>query len=700
MAEETTKRRRRKSDKIGRSVHWLYLLFLAISMLLVGRLFYIAVIWKPDPEIASALSPKSVRKTIQPSRGAILSNDGDILAMTLPVYDIYMDCTVQKDRYAAMKDRHKGDSLESAWLAKARMLAEGLSSEIGGKSAQGYYAMIRDGRKSGKRYLRICTGVERPALNALRQLPLFDEDPNKGGLIVETSYVRRYPYGKLARRTIGFIRNIKSTAGNTHVGLEGKYDHILHGREGVEYLRITDGKMRVRDNDSIYIKAEDGMDIRTTLDINIQDIADRALREQIGSVEEIEGGCLVLMEVATGGIKAMVNLSRDSLTRALEETQNFAIGRRGEPGSVFKTVTLVSCLSDGYIRSLDETIPTNHGVVKNSKCKTDNHIRDWEIRHGTHEISVLDGFKISSNYVFATLAIENYAKRPKQYIDNIYMYKLGEAYDFDIEGLRSPTIPSVKGPEWSNTTLGNVGFGYSTEETPLHILTFYNALANRGKMMKPYLVKSIERHGEVVERRGPSVLNSSICSKAVADTVKRALEAVIEEGTARRLKGAKCAVAGKTGTSFAVIEGSKNPYQDAHGNRKYQGTFVGYFPAESPKYSVICTIYSELTRKSFQGGGLPAMAVKTLVDELYTTDERWREELRKSGRVPAMAARAVDIERGKVPDISGLGLRDAVKAIEDAGYKCSYSGIGKVTSQTPQAGADAAAGTTINIVLG
>jgi len=692
MAE--VKKKKGKKDRIGRSVHWLYVLFLLISIALVVRLVDIIVRFQPDPQIASALAPRSIKTTSEPSRGAILSRDGDILALTLPIYDVYMDCTVQKSTFA---QKSGTDSLEAAWLAKASKLSEGLAAVLGDRSAADYYKLIRDGRNRGRKYVPICKKIERPTLNKLKALPLWEEGANKGGMIVERSFVRRYPYGTLARRTIGFVRNNKSTAGNRLVGLEGKFDHILHGTQGVEYLRITDNGMRVRDNDSAYVKAVDGLDIRTTLDIGMQDIADKALRQQIDTVQEIEGGCLVLMEVQTGAIRAMVNLLRDSTSKRLEETQNLAIGRRAEPGSVFKTVTLVSCLSDGYIKSLDETLPTNHGVIRNTKCKQDIHIPDWEREHNTREISVLDGFKISSNYVFATLAVENYAKRPKQYIDNVYMYKLGEAFDFDIEGLRTPTIPNPKSPDWSNTTLGNVGFGYSTEETPLHILTFYNALANRGRMMKPYLVESIEKHGSVVEKRGPSILNSSICSKAVADTVKRALAAVTEEGTARRLKNAKCAVAGKTGTSFAVLENGQ--YQDESGRRKYQGTFVGFFPAEDPQYSVICCIYSKLTRKHFQGGGIPATAVKTVVDEVYSIDERWMGELAKSGEVPAVEPVKQQLEWGKVPELKGMGLREAVYSIENSGFKCSYKGVGKVSSQSLPAGKKVASGNTIEIVL-
>ena len=693
MADTTTKNKRKK-DRVGRSVHWLYVLFLLISLGLVARLVWIVIAFQPDPQIASVLTPRSIRNTEEPSRGAILSRDGDILAMTLPIYDVHMDCSIQKKEF---KQKAKADSLEADWMRKAGELSKGLAAVLGDKSAEAYFNLIKEGRRQDRRYVSICSKIERPTLNALKQLPLWKEGPNKGGMIVERNFVRRYPYGTLARRTIGFVRNNKSTAGNRLVGLEGKYNHILHGTQGVEYLRITDNGVRVRDNDSAYVKAVDGNDIRTTLDINLQDLADKALREQIDSIDLVEGGCLVLMDVKTGAIRAMVNLLRDSVSRRLEETQNLAVGRRGEPGSVFKTVTLVSVLSDGYIKSLDETIPTNHGFIKDTKCRQDTHIGDWERNHNTREISILDGFKISSNYVFATLAVQNYKDRPKDYIDHIYMYRLGEAFDFDIDGLRTPVIPSVKSQDWSNTTLGNVGFGYSTEETPLHILTFYNALANKGKMMKPYLVESIEKHGDIVEKRGPSILNSSICSKAVADTVRRALEAVTEDGTAKVLRNAKCKVAGKTGTSFATFEGGG--YADAQGRHKYQGTFVGFFPSDDPQYSVICTIYSKPTHQHFQGGGIPARAVKTIVDEAYSMDGRWREEVPAGGTLPSFGKGAGQAAPGQVPDVKGLGLRDAVEDIESAGYKCSFKGIGHVTSQSVAAGTAAPAGTTVELIL-
>lgn len=627
LPQQSTKKKR---DRIGMVLYIFYVLLLVLTVLVIAKLVYFQLIWKPEPRIANALTPSIVKRTVEPVRGNIIDCNGRLLAMSYPIYDIHMDCTVMKAEYGKMKNREKGQMKEQEWMEKARLLSQGLAELVPGTNAEKMFSQIKEGRARGRKYLPVAKGVDRSTMLKIKDLPLYKEGANKGGMIVETRNVRKYPYGRLARRTIGFVRDNKGLPeeeikGNP--GLEGRYDAILHGKDGREYLKQTD-RGRVRNYDSSYVRAVDGKDLRTTLNIDYQDVADRALRERIDSLEDLNGACLVLMEVKTGAIRAMVNLSRDpNRGNSFEEITNFAIGRRCEPGSVFKTVTLLSVMSDGIYKSLDETIPTNHGIVKNTKMKQDVHILDWEREHKTKEISILDGFKISSNYVFGTLAVQNYAANPRQYVEKVYSYGLGDSFDFDLEGLLTPLIPDPKSKMWSNTTLGTMGFGYATEETPLHILTFYNAIANKGRMVKPYLVEDIEKAGTVTDRRGPSVLNASICSRAIADTMTRALLSVTEEGTARRLKNAKCKVAGKTGTSFATFENGQ--YSDAAGRRQYQGTFVGYFPAEDPQYSVICAVYSKPTRTSYQGGGIPASVIKTLVDYVYVNDPRFREKLPK-----------------------------------------------------------------------
>ena len=628
MSTEEKNPKTAKRDRIGVILYLLYVVLLLASVVLILRIIGIQLFFNPDPKIEAALTPSNTVSIIEPARGNILDAEGRLLAISCPTYQFYMDCTV-------LKDTNTPDQ-ELAWLEKARELAKGLAVEFPDRSADQYYKLIKDSRAAGRKYVRLGRPVDRNAYNRIIELPLFREGRYRSGMIVEQENIRQYPYGKLARRTIGFVRGNKSPVANTHIGLEGKFDYVLHGQEGREWMRVTDYG-RVRNSDSAYVKAVDGKDLRITLNIDYQDIADKALREQISEEPDLEGACLVLMETSTGAIRAMVNLVREDGTGPFEEIQNLAIGRKGEPGSVFKTVTLMSVLNDGYIKSLEETLPATNGHVVGTSIN-DSHIPDFARQHQTNRISVLDGFKISSNYVFATLAVQNYGidkskgrgkglEKTEKFLQNIYNYKLGEAFSFDLDGLQAPTIPSPATRYWTDTDLGSIGFGYSTEETPLHILTFYNAIANKGRMMKPYLVEDIEENGIVTEKRGPGVLNAAVCSRAVADTITRALKAVTEEGTAKRLKDAKCAVAGKTGTSFGTYENGQ--YSDAYGRRKYQGTFVGFFPAEDPQYSIICTVYSKPTGKSFQGGGIPARAIRTVIDKLYNIDPYFREELKK-----------------------------------------------------------------------
>ena len=629
MSTEATTPKTKKRDRIGVILYLLYVAMLIAALFLIGKIAYIQLIWKPEPKIEAALTPSNTISVVEPARGNILDAEGRLLAISCPIYQFYMDCTVLKDTNTPQQ--------EQAWLEKASQLAEGLAAEFGDRTADQYYKLITDGRANGRKYVRLGHPVDRNVYNRVIALPLFRDGRYRSGMIVEQEHIRQYPYGKLARRTIGFVRNNKSEVTNTHIGLEGKFDYVLHGQEGREWMRVTDYG-RVRNSDSAYVKAVDGKDLRITLNIDYQDIADRALREQIANEQDLEGACFVLMEVSTGAIRAMVNLVREDGNGPFEEIQNLAIGRKAEPGSVFKTVTLMSVLNDGFIKSLEETMPATNGNVAGTTIK-DAHIPEFARQHHTNRISILDGFKISSNYVFATLAVKNYGidkskgrgkglDKTERFLQNIYNYKLGEAFAFDLDGLQTPTIPNPSTRYWTDTDLGSIGFGYSTEETPLHILTFYNAIANKGRMMKPYLVEDIEENGIVTERRGPGVLNAAVCSKAVADTITRALKAVTEDGTARRLKDAKCAVAGKTGTSFGTY--ANGQYQDAQGRRKYQGTFVGFFPADKPQYSVICMVYSKPTSKQFQGGGIPAAAIRTVVDQLYNIDPCFRGELRRS----------------------------------------------------------------------
>lgn len=646
MAANGTEKKKRDSITV---VLWiLYILFWLVGFVIIGRIVWLKKAWHPDPSIASFIKPHDVKVVLDPSRGAIMARDGRLLAMSTPMYQIYMDCTVQKEAYAKEKQKvlkyneqamAKGKPLkelrdrEAEWIDKAKALSAGLS-EIYGGTPKSWIDLITSNRAKGGKYVKIGGMIDHETLQKVKALPLFEEGQYRSGLIVQKNDTRQYPYGELARRTIGYVKTNTKTP--VSLGIEGKFNYELHGQEGYEWMKLTDRRGFIHNWDSSFVKAVDGRDVRTTLDVDIQDIADQALRHQIADNPKIEGGCVVIMDVKTGGIRAMVNLLRDTTSGKMHEYINFAVGRAGEPGSVFKTTTLMSLLEDGKV-TLGTTIPTNHGIVKG--FNPDDHIADYERINKTNRISVLHGFEISSNYVFRRLAIDGYGDNPKQMMDKLYLYKLGEAYDFDLEGFASPSLPSPESKSWSGTDLGSVAIGYSVAETPLHILTFYNAIANKGRMMKPYLVESIEENGRVIKKYGESVLNGSICSPATADTLTRALRRVTEEGTGKRLKMAKCAFAGKTGTARIVLDPKKvkrvTPYEDYKGRKQYQATFVGFFPAEQPKYSAIVVIYSKLDREIFFGGTTPALTMKEIVDKIYAMDPDGGETLYSTGSVPS-----------------------------------------------------------------
>ena len=696
-----------KGYSIGKALYAFYLLFLVLAFVVVLKILYILVGFKPEAKILAVLTPKSNRTVLYPTRGEILSRDGRTLATSSATYTIGMDCSVQKKAFR--EDKEKGAEKEQAWRDSARLLAARLPEFFPEKTAGQYYEQILSDRKAGRQYRVLGKKVDYETLLQLKKLPLFNQGRNTGGLIADREEVRRYPYGKLARRTIGFIRSNTEASTNNHIGLEGRFDYVLHGKDGYEYMKRSDAGARIRDLDSVYVRPVDGDNLRTTIDIDFQDIADKALRAQIDTNRRIEGGCLVVMEVKTGAIRAMVNLRRDPDTGTTEESTNYAVGRAGEPGSIFKVATLMSLMNDGFVKSLHETVPARDGGgaigVTRETGKFDKHIREYVDEFKSENIPIIYGLQVSSNYLFSYLVSHHYGKEPKKFIDNLYSFKLGQAFDFDLDGMATPVLPSPGSPYWSRSSLATVAYGYSVTETPLHILTFYNAIANKGKMMKPYLVESIEKDGVVKEKRGPSILNAAICSRETADTLTAGLLNVVKKGTGSRVKGAKCQVAGKTGTAQIVLDQydsktSAGKYTDELGRIKNQGTFVCFFPAEDPQYSAICTVYSVLSPESFYGGTIPAKAIRDVVDGIYAIDPYWRQEVEPSGTVPDMApAPEAAAEEGVVPNLKGMGLRDAVQAIENNGLKCSYNGVGHVTGQDPAAGKVLKKGQTVSITL-
>lgn len=710
MQNQNTYEDKNRISKILLVFYWI-LLFASVVVIL--RIAYIQFFWEPDAQTLENFVPKNEKVTLKPERGDIMDCNRRILASSTPLYTIRLDCQIQKREMADGAIQMGRDTLnEDIWRRYAKESCDRLPEIVGGKTtADEYYNTIILNRESnnrpGRRNVKLIQNIDHSTLLKVKQLPLFRMGRRFSGMMVDTTDSRKYPYGELGRRLIGDVRyDPNEPERNRSIGIEGEYNYILRGKEGAQWTKMTD-KGAILNPDSTSIDVVHGQDIVTTIDIGIQDIADKALRKHIGDDQTIEGGCVVVMDVKTGAVKAMVNLKKNSKGQ-LGEYLNMAIGRAGEPGSIFKTATLMTLLEDGKV-TLDTEIGTNGGLLKDyPKVPVDEALRNYERNTGKRTITVREGFKRSSNNVFRHLTIKHYGKNEqtrKQFTDRLFGYNLHNAYEFDLT--EKGESRSALRSSWSIHDLYSTAIGYSITETPLNMLAFYNAIANKGKMMKPYIISAYERNGVTEREFKPVILNGSICSRRTADTLTTALKAVAQEGTARRLKNAKCAIAGKTGTARVVLDPEDrpkkgNPYINEEEYKKYQATFVGFFPADDPKYSAIVTVYTGLTRSNGYGGGNhPAKVFGEVVDNLWALDSDWGAEVKERVKMPQMKAAYIGTRKGggPVPDVVGMGLKDAVYALENNGFRCSYEGVGHVTSQSPAAGLTCQAGKTVQIRL-
>lgn len=691
-------------------LYGIYLFFLALSIWAVIRIVKLQFFWKPEPEIYTYFGTVTSESAVIPERGDILTYDGKILATSEDLYQISMDCTIQRE-YWQQKGR---EQKEAEWREKAKVLSSQLADLFQDKTADEYYRLIIENRdsdnKPGRKKVKMGTEIDYQTLQKVKSFELFREGSNYGGLIVDTNHKRLYPYGSLARKAIGEVKNNHEIT-NDLTGIEGKYNVFLHGKDGKIALTRTDSKQNIQDYRRDSEPAENGLDVRTTINIEFQNIADKALRKVLEENEAIAGGCVMIMETKTGAIRAMANLRRED-NGNIGETYNYVIWQANNPGSVFKAVTLMALLDKGAVKSLDDMVPTYGGnwTYKGQRLPLDDYILPY--KYPTGEISVGEALAISSNHVFRYLAATEYGDKPDQFIQKLYDYKLMEKYDFDIDGLATPIVRKPSEPGWSPIDLPLIAMGYSVNVTPLHVIAFYNGIANNGKMMKPYMVESLERDGKIIQKMDPVVLNGAMCKPETIDTLKRGLLMVTEHnggdyhrGTGlSSFKGSLTRVAGKTGTSrieFANEKNGKTVYtrEDSEGRHVHQGSFVGFFPVEDPQYTVMSVTYTKPTFTNVYGA-VSAKVVREISDKLFLLSPDWGETLRSSAKVPKMErAEAGENQRGIVPNVQGLGLGDAIYAIENSGYSCSYSGTGHVARQTPTADTKLAQGSTVRIVL-
>jgi len=650
----------------------------------------------------SALSEKFIYKTAEmpANRGDILAYDGRILASSVPYYTIYMDT------------RSTGMSAQT-WSKGIDGLSAGLAKLLGERSAAGWRSVITEARKRGDRYFLIKRREDYETLQKLRELPIFREGQYRGGIVAQAENRRILPNNELAARTIGYLNMGEE---GTEVGIEGSFDKDLAGKNGVVIKQRLTGGDWITVDVAGSVKAKDGNDIVTTIDIDLQDVASSALMTQLKK-HNAHHGCAIVMEVATGDIRAIANLEKGDDGR-YHESYNYAIAESTEPGSTFKLPVLMAALEDGVIDTGD-IVDTGTGSIR----FYNKVIRDTR-KEGYGKLTVKEVFEKSSNVGTSKLITEHYRDNPKAFVDRLYAMKLNEKLDIQLKGEGSPLIRYPGDKLWSGLSLPMISHGYEIQMTPLQILTFYNAVANDGRMMKPRFVTRVMRNGKVIKRYEPDVVINSIASRSTIKKARKMMEGVVEYGTATNLKNADYKIAGKTGT--AQIAMGKSGYR-AGSRISYQASFAGYFPAENPLYSCIVVVNAP-SNGVYYGNLVAGSVFREISDKIYATNffRDFRAQARDKGKSSVPEAgngyredinevlRELDLRykrtanddwvstrergdtirlvglsvtKGLVPDVRGMSLRDAVFLLENSGYRVKYNGKGKVLRQSPAQGA-------------
>ena len=645
-------------------------------------------------------------KTVKATRGNIYSDNGSLLATSLPFYKIAFDPTQPKDE---------------VFKAGVDSLAWHLSNFFQDKSKRDYKEMLLDARAAGKQYVVLSRKkIDYQDKKRMMTWPIFREGRLKGGAIFEKIDERHRPFSNLSRRTIGFVNEDDKGA-----GLEYSFNKFLGGQDGYAYYQKIAGGAWKPVFDANNVKAIDGFDLQTTLDINLQDVTETALHKAMMQ-HNADDGLVVVMEVATGEIKAISNLSSDGKGNFYERF-NFATAGLFEPGSTFKLVTMIALLEDSNVE-LQDSIDTGNGeaIFYNKR------VRDHEEK-GLGRITVQEAFEHSSNVAMAKLIDKQFGKKPEKFVDYVDRLRLSQPLGIQITGEPQPKIhrPGEKG--WSGISLPWMAYGYGFEITPLHTLTLYNAVANEGKMIKPVFVRNISKADEVEEDFETEVLNDKICSKKTLTKLKLMLEGVVERGTAKNIKGTHYRIAGKTGTAQILDNGRYT--------QKYVTSFVGYFPAHQPKYSAIVLIKNPRGWQQY-GNSVAAPVFKEIADNIYArdialhmpmekkviveegvlplikggnqeeltmlcnelgiathsqTEEEWVKSSRNGTSVNWKKAIA---GKGLVPDVTGMTFRDALYLLEKSGLRVFYDGKGRVVTQSITPGARINQGDRIFLKLG
>ncbi|MEY5069649.1 MAG: hypothetical protein RLZ47_1511 [Bacteroidota bacterium] len=667
-------------------VYFAFGLIVLFAFAVLFKLFHVQVVeGKKWRKMADSISTKMVQ--VEAIRGNIYSIDGSLLATSVPEYDLRMDPLAGE-----LEE-------EEIFYEKVDSLAYSLATYFKDKTPSEYERLLRDARKKPDRNVLIKRKITHSQLLDVKKFPIFNFRRG-GGLIAKPRNKRIKPFGDLALRTIGY-----KNANVQPVGLEGAYSKYIDGESGSRLMQKIAGAW-IPVNKDEEISPKPGADIISTIDINIQDVAQRALLKQLIK-SQAHHGCVILMEVATGEIRAIANYTRDGEEGVYKEKFNYAINESLDPGSTFKLASYMALLED-------KKVDTNT-VVVTGDGKYNIHSHTIKESHGgLGNISVKHAFEVSSNVAIAKLVETNYHNDPKRFTDLLYSFGLNKKLGLQIPGEATPLIKNPSSKSWSDLTLPQMAYGYEMRITPLQMLTFYNSVANNGKMIAPVFVREIKSLGETVETFQARVINEKVCSDATLGKIRKMMEGVVEIGTGKDvIKNPYYKVAGKTGTA-QVADGAKG-YK---GKRSYQASFCGYFPADKPKYSMIVVLNDP--KGAYYAALVAGPVFREVADKVYASDAQMFnniQQLRFAGqnkpnakpgdpKTTQLAAKSLGISasdsnknkpafnyrEGFVPNVTGMGLKDAMYLLGNAGMRAVPKGSGKVIRQSVPAGSRVAKG--------
>ncbi len=660
----------------------------------------IQIYTKEGKELKELAKNQEIRTfTLESNRGNILADESSLLATSVPIFDIRMDVS-------------SPNISDADFNSKVDSLAYSLSTLFPDKSNYYFKKLLISARKHHKRYQLIKRKVTYDQLQVIRTFPILRKGKIKGGLITIQRTRRERPFGELAARTIGFVNEKE----NLYVGLEGSFNNVLKGTNGKQVRRRINHGDWIPVHDESETEPVNGKDIKTTIDVNIQDVAEHALLKQL-LYHKAKMGTAIVMEVQTGHIKAMANLHLDPKDNKYKEDYNFAIGKRIEPGSTFKLASIMALLEHKKVRLTDSMFFKHPYVAYGRKTLTDAHLYN----HG--RFTVREAFEHSSNMGLSKLTYEAFKDNPSQYADMLYAMGLNKPTGIKLKGEPNPYIkhPVKNKKDWWKTSLPWMSIGYEVMITPLQLLTFYNAVANNGKKVKPMLVTEIQQDGKTIQKFNTTVLNEQIASPRTIKQAQSLLEGVVLRGTGKKLKNRWYKIAGKTGTA-QISEGA-----GYHGKRRYNATFVGYFPADHPRYSIIVVV-NEPTENGYYGALVSGPVFKEIADKLfassislehspfadtvtkkipnvnqpvwYTDIEPVIQDLglktipyldKSNWVIPEKQGKHIAFSPAKltgetIPDVKGMNATDAVYAMESLGITTRITGRGKVVSQSVKPG--------------